>query len=164
VSARLLAAGLFTAALLLYLGVAIPSQRLAASAADEYKRARDERRDIRARLLKLERRDATRRRVASVIQSSPASAEETVRLVRRSVVQTLVETGIAGARLGVRPGRPPAGAAVRLSAEGGFADVMRLAERLARPDMGIVLQEVRLRAGSSGAAVDIQGLGFGIRP
>ena len=82
-----------------------PTQRQAAAAADEYRRARDEARDIRTRLARLERRDAAHTRAATALAA--ATPGDTVRAVRRSVVQTLQNAGVSGVRLSVLPaGRP----------------------------------------------------------
>src|SRR5439155_544823 len=70
----------------------------------------------------------------------------------------------AGVRLGVRPGRPPASAAVALSAEGSFADVMSLARELSRAGRGLVLGRVRLEARSSRVGLDLEASGLGSVP
>ena len=121
VIARWIAAGLLVAAVVLYAAVAVPTQRQAAAAADEYRRARDDARDVRSRLARLERRDAVHTRAAAAVAG--ATPGETVRVVRRSVVQTLQDAGVSGVRLSVTPGRPPFAARVRLSASGPFPEV-----------------------------------------
>ena len=82
--ARWIAAALLVSAVVLYAAVAVPTQRQAAAAADEYRRARDEARDIRTRLARLERRDAAHTRAATALAA--ATPGDTVRAVRRSVV------------------------------------------------------------------------------
>jgi hypothetical protein len=97
--ARWIAAALVTVGVVLYAAVAVPMRRQAQVAADDYRRARDEARDMRARLARLERRDAAHLRAASALAgATPAS---TVRTVRRSVVQTLQGARVSGVRLGV---------------------------------------------------------------
>jgi hypothetical protein len=157
--ARWIAAALVVAGVALYAAVAVPTQRQAAAAADEYRRARDEARDIRTRLARLERRDAAHTRAATALAA--ATPGGTVRAVRRSVVQTLQDAGVSGVRLGVLPGRPPYAARVRLSASGPYPEVMALTERLSRPETGVVLERVRLSPRAGIVAVEIDGVTLG---
>lgn len=157
--ARWIAAALLAAAVVLYAAVAIPTQRQAAAAADEYRRARDEARDVRSRLARLERRDAAHTRAATAVAG--ATPGETVRSVRRSVVQTLHSAAVSGVRLSVTPGRAPHAARVRLSASGPFPEVMALTGRIARPETGIVLERVRLSPRPGGVALDLEGVTLG---
>jgi hypothetical protein len=163
VIARWIAAALLVAAVVLYAAVALPTQRQAAAAADEYRRARDEARDVRSRLARLERRDAAHARAATAV--SGATPAETVRAVRRSVVQTLQSAAVGGVRLSVTPARPPHAARVRLSANGPFPEVMALTARIARPETGIVLGRVRLSPRPSGTLdLDLEGVTLGLAP
>jgi hypothetical protein len=140
-SARWWAAGLAAAALALYAAAALPLQRQAAAAADEYRRARDEARDTRARLARLERRELAHARAVAVGAGTPG---ETVRTVRRAVVRSLEGAPVSGVRLGVTPSRGPFAARMRLSAEGAFSDVVALTGAVSRPENGVVLDRVRL--------------------
>jgi hypothetical protein len=157
--ARWIAAALVVAGVVLYATVAVPTQRQAAAAADEYRRARDEARDIRTRLARLERRDAAHIRASTALAA--ATPGGTVRAVRRSVVQTLQNAGVSGVRLSVLPGRPPYAARVRLSASGPYAEVMALAGRLAHPETGVVLERVRLSPRGGAVALEIDGVTLG---
>src|SRR5216683_3254465 len=94
VIARGIAAALLAGAIVLYSAVALPMRRQAAAAADDYRRARDEARDMRARLARLERRDAAHLRAATALAG--ATPAGTVQKVRRSVVQTLLGDGAGG--------------------------------------------------------------------
>jgi hypothetical protein len=161
-TARWMAAVLFVAAAGLYVGVARPAERLAGAAGDEYRKARDERREIRTRLTQLERRDAARRRAARVLGTASPSGEESVRRVRRSVVQVLSAVKVGGIRLSVQPGRAPVGARVRLSAQGSYDEIVRLCAGLARPETGLVLNRVDLRPTSAGTSLEVDALGFGV--
>jgi hypothetical protein len=163
VNPRWIAAVLLLAAAGLYVGVARPAQKLAGQAADEYRRARDERREIRSRLTQLERRDAARRRAARVLEAPSASGEEAVRRVRRSVVHALAGVSVGGTRLSVQPGRAPVGARVHLSTEGPFEEILRLCASLARPEAGLILDRVSMHPTAGGAtALDVDALGFGV--
>lgn len=158
-TARWIAAGLVSLSVALYAAVAIPTQRQAADAAEEYRVARDEARDIRARLGRLERRDAAHvRAVSAVAGATPA---DTVRAVRRSVVQTLQGARVSGVRLGVVAGRAPYAARVHLSASGPFPEVMTLVGRVARPETGVVLEHVHLGPRGDGVTLDLEGVTLG---
>ncbi|HUG54025.1 MAG TPA: hypothetical protein VMR21_10495 [Vicinamibacteria bacterium] len=154
-NARWWAVALLGAGGVLYAMAAVPMQRQAGVAADEYRRVRDEARDIRSRLARLERRDAAHAR-ASTVLSGAATPGETVRVVRRSVVQSLQGAQVASVRLGVHPARPPFAARVRLTAEGPFDEVVALAGRLSRPETGVVLDRVRLTPRAGGVSLDLQ--------
>jgi hypothetical protein len=160
--ARWIAAALLVAGVVLYAAVAVPTQRQAAAAADEYRRARDEARDIRARLARLERREAAHTRAATAMAA--ATPGGTVRAVRRSVVQTLQDAGVSGVRLSVVPARSPYAARVRLSATGPYPEVMALAGRISRPETGVVLERVRLSPRGGVVGMEIDGVTLGPTP
>ena len=161
--ARWLAALLVVAGLGLYAAVGVPMQRQAAATGDEYKRARDEARDIRTRLARLERRDAAHLRATTALPAA-ATPADTVRAVRRVVVQTLQEAQVGGVRLGVSAARAPYAARVRLSAEGPFAQVVSLAGLLARPERGLVLEKVRFSPRGDRVSLDLEGVTLGASP
>ena len=155
--------GLLVVAVILYVGLARPAQREAGAVADEYRRARDERRDARARLQRLERRVPTLR--ATDAAAAPAAPGERVRVVRRTVVRTVEEARLSPVRLSVRPGRPPAEVAVQLGAEGAFDDVVRFGGLVARPETGIVLQKFRLAPRQGGVTtVELDAVALGGQP
>lgn len=160
---RIAAGVLGLLALLLYVAVARPLESRALAAGEEYRRARDQRRDARARVAELERRAAARARAAAILAAARNAPGGGVREVRRGVVDIVTRAGVSSVRLGVRPGRPPVSASVSLSAEGPFADVVRLTGELARPGSGLVLDRVRLvsRPPRIGLDVDASGLGAG---
>jgi hypothetical protein len=157
--ARWIAAVLVAVGIVLYAAVAVPMRRQAEAAADDYRRARDEARDMRARLARLERRDAAHLRVASALAG--ATPAGTVRTVRRSVVQTLQNARVSGVRLGVTAARAPYAARVHLSAVGSFPEVVALAGLVARPDTGVVLERVRLGPRGDGVTLDLDGVTLG---
>ncbi len=158
--ARWVAAALLAGGIALYAAVAVPMQRQAAAAAEEYRRARDDARDIRARLARLERRDAIHARASQAIAaaSTPGGA---VRAVRRSVVQTLQSTRVSGVRLSVVPARAPYTTRVHLSASGPFGDAVTLSGLIARPETGVVLERVHLSPRADGVALDLDGVTLG---
>jgi hypothetical protein len=161
---RVGAGALALLALGLYAGVARPLESRALTAGEEYRRARDERRDARARAAELERRAAARARAAAVLAAAGSVPGGGVREVRRGVVDIVTRSRVSSVRLGVRPGRPPASASVSLSAEGPFADVVRLTGELARPGSGLVLDRVRLVSRPPRVGVDVSASGLGVGP
>ena len=157
--ARWIAGVLVALGIVLYAAVAVPMRRQAQAAADDYRRARDEARDMRARLARLERRDAAHLRAASALAG--ATPAGTVRTVRRSVVQTLLSARVSGVRLGVTAARPPFAARVRLSAFGSFPEVVALAGLVARPETGVVLERVRFGPRGDGVTLELDGVTLG---
>jgi hypothetical protein len=159
VIARWIAGVLVALGIVLYAAVAVPMRRQAQAAADDYRRARDEARDMRARLARLERRDAAHLRAASALAG--ATPAGTVRTVRRSVVQTLLSARVSGVRLGVTAARPPFAARVHLTAVGSFPEVVALAGQVARPETGVVLERVRFGPRADGVTLDLEGVTLG---
>jgi hypothetical protein len=159
VIARWIAAALVAVAVVLYAAVAVPMRRQAQAAADDYRRARDEARDMRARLARLERRDAAHLRAASALAGTTPAG--TVRTVRRSVVQTLLSARVSGVRLGVTAARAPFAARVRLSASGSFPEVVSLAGLVARPETGVVLERIRFAPRGDGVTLELDGVTLG---
>ena len=157
--ARWIAAALVTVGVVLYAAVAVPMRRQAQVAADDYRRARDEARDMRARLARLERRDAAHLRAASALAG--ATPAGTVRTVRRSVVQTLQGARVSGVRLGVTAVRAPYAARVHLTASGSFSEVLSLAGLVARPETGVVLERIRFGPRGDGVSLDLDGVTLG---
>jgi len=151
-------------AAVLYVAGAVRLESQAALASDEYRQARDRRRDARSRLAELERREAARTRAVAVLAAARNAPGGGVRDVRRRIVDLVTRSRVSGVRLGVRPGRPPASAAVALSAEGSFAEVMRLTGELARAGSGLVLDRVRLGSRSSRVGLEVEASGLGSAP
>jgi hypothetical protein len=160
VSARWVAAALLATGVALYAAVAMPMQRQAADAAEEYRRARDEGRDIRTRLARLERREAAHARAVTALPGADTPGG-TVRAVRRSMVRTLQDARLSGVRLGVSAARAPFTARVRLTTEGPFSEVVALMDRVARPETGVVLEQVRLVPRSDRVALELEAVTLG---
>ncbi|PYQ20319.1 MAG: hypothetical protein DMF81_18990 [Acidobacteria bacterium] len=146
----------------LYLGAAMPLQTQAGAASEQYRQARDQLRDARRRLATLERRNATRARAQAALGAARSAHGGGLREVRRGVVELVTRAHVSAVRLGVRPGAPPASAAVGLSAEGSFADVIQLAGELARPGSGLVLDRVRVTSRPPRVALDVDAAGLGM--
>jgi len=148
----------------LYVAGALRLESQAAAASDAFRQARERRRDTRSRLAELERREAARARAVAILAAARNAPAGGVREVRRGIVDLITRSRVSGVRLGVRPGRPPASAAVALAAEGTFADVMSLTGELSRAGRGLVLERVRLDARSSRVGLDVEASGLGSVP
>lgn len=158
--ARLLALALLAAAAAVHVTVTLPAQRQAAIDQEEYRRIRDERRRAQSRLARFDRAEALRRQAAAVL-TAPA-AEDTVRLVRRSLIGSLEGIPVSNVRMSVRPG---AGreqvAAVTLAADGDFEDVVRLSGHVARVGSGLVLRSVSFARRPSLVGLTVEAVGPG---
>jgi len=159
VNARVAAGVLLALAAVTYFGVAVPLRTRAEAGRAEFRQAREQRRQSRVRLVSLERRRAARERAAAFLASARSATGDTSSMVRRAVVRSLEAARVSDVTLSVRPGRPPAGAAVSLSAQGSFADVMRLLATLARPETGLVFENVQLLPRPGGLIVQVQASG-----
>lgn len=151
---------LLAATAAVYWGVAVPLQRKAAAAAEDYRRARDERRAARSRLGEIQRRESALRRAAPPAAVATALARDPVGETRRGIVSSLEGAGLSGVRLAVAPGAPPAAAQVRLSADGPFATVVRVAGELVRPGSGVILERLRLSGQDGRVSLRLEGAGL----
>jgi hypothetical protein len=151
---------LLAATAAVHVGLTVPLQRKAAAAADAYGRARDERRAAHTRLGEIQRRESALRRAAPLGSEATALSRDPVGQTRQGIVAALAGTGLSGIRLGVGPGSPPAAAEVRLSAEGSFAEVVRLTGELVRPGTGMVLARFHLAGRDSRVALRLEGVGL----
>lgn len=133
-------------------------------AADEQRRLRDERRDLAARLLPLERAEAARARALRALEVAPLPAGNEVQVLRRTVLQTLAAERLADVRVAVRPGRGEWAASVSLGCGGSLDAVVRAADELVRPGSGLVLSQVRLNATATGIALELDAGGIRQRP
>ena len=155
---RVLALALLAAAAALHLLVTVPLQRQAGAHGDEYRRLRDERRLVHGRLARWQRAETLRRQAASVFTAT--GSEDVVRLVRRSLVDSLEGSPASGVRISVRPGgRGEVAAAVSVSAEGEFDEVVRLASHLVRAGSGLVLQTVLFSPRSPTVGMTVEAFG-----
>ena len=156
--ASLLAGLLLLVASLFHLGFATPTRARATAAQEEYSRTRAERQRLRARRYGLQRRQAALEKLVPALSASPAHTGDPVNELRRLVVAALKKRAVSDVHLSVGAGRAPVGATVRLSASGGFAEIMLLCSEIARPGSGIVLERLRLSGSGSTVALDLQGL------
>jgi hypothetical protein len=162
-SARRLGLGLLLAGLLVYVGVARPAWRAAADTGDEYRKAREQRREALQRLSKAERVRGARARAAGAVAAGSSPGAGLLEL-RRSVLSSLEGHAVSNVRLRVTAGRAPVVARVSLSGEGGFAEVVGLAGGLVRPGSGLVLDQVRIRPAPVGATLEMEALSLEGQP
>ena len=144
----------------IYAGLALPARRAAAEAGDEYRRARERRREAFGRLARIERLEAARQRAAASVTASPAATQAGSAPValRRSVLASLEGSGASNVRLAVHAGRRPVAATFQLSARGPFLEAVRLAGHVARPGTGIVLQSVRFTPNAADVSFELNGV------
>jgi hypothetical protein len=161
---RAAAALLLAVTAIVYAALTVPFESNAAATADAYRRARDERRAAYVRLAQAQRRESALRHASPVRSDGAMAPADPVGATRRGIVASLEGTGLSGVRLAVRPGTPPAAAEVRLSVEGPFRDVVRLAGELVRPGTGVVLERFRLTGREARVAMTLQGAGLEAAP
>lgn len=89
---------------------------------------------------------------------SPASLSESVRRVRRQALALIEGRPLAGVKLEVRAGRPPARCELHLSAEGEFGVLAQLAGELATAP-GLVLASVQLTPRGETSHLDLEARG-----
>jgi hypothetical protein len=143
VSLRVPALALLVAAIVLYAAVARPLRQQAWAAGDEYRRLRDERRVQQARVALLQRRESRQQSLAAA--AANWSRQDVLRAARLAVVRSLDDGSLKDVRLGVdRTMTAQVLAAVKLSAEGDFDDVVRASGHLVRPGSGLVLAHVQM--------------------
>ena len=100
-------------------------------------RARAERPGLRARLAERELQAAAEDKASAAVAAATSGPGDPVVRLRRSVVGSLEGATVSGARLAVSAGRSPVGARVQFSAEGRYAEILRLAGHLVRPGTGL---------------------------
>lgn len=134
---RVVAALLLLAALGLHLGVASPARRQRDAARAEFARLRKERERVRVEVARLHRQAASAR--------APRGDAEAARALRRSLLEAVDSLPLRAVRISAEAGRPGVVAARgSVTAEGGQADLLRAAGKLAEPSSGVVLASVRL--------------------
>lgn len=153
-----LAAVLFVGAVLVYFGFTRPARSEETGARAELERLRAEERGLQAVIASRERAAAASAR-ASRMDVQPGTGADAVARLRRSLLDSLRGQPVTKVRLAVTPGRPPLAAEARLTAEGSFAEVVRLSGRLVRPGAGLVLRHVRFTpARDGGLTLDVDGV------
>ena len=161
-TARPVALLLVVAAVAAYAGLALPARRAAADLGDEYRRARERRRESSQRLSRTEHQLAARGRTTGKSAGQP-SGEPLVSL-RRAVLEAVKGSGVSNVRLSLSPGRAPVAASVHLSGEGRFEDVVRFTATVAPPGGTIVLDRVRLAPGPDMISLELDALSLEANP
>lgn len=160
---RLLGVVPWLLAAVVYGGLVLPLKRQVSGSLLQMRKLDEEQNEVSLRLASLERREALSRRAAAVF-SPAAGSEGTLRAVRRSVVSSLSGAGVSGVRLSMRAGATPVVASVRITAEGGFAEIVRLSGHLVRPGSGLVLERARFSPRSPRVGLDVEAVGLRARP
>lgn len=134
---RVVAAFLLLAALGLHLGIASPARRQRDAARGEFARLREERERVRVQVARLQRPAGSAR--------APRSDAEAARALRRSLLGAVEGLPLRAVRISAEAGRRGVVAARgNVTAEGGQADLLRAAGKLAEASSGVVLATVRL--------------------
>jgi hypothetical protein len=142
VSRGLLAASPLALALLLYAALALPLRARTERTRDAFTQARRDRQQAQSQLLPLERRERIRRQAEAAFAEAAAREGGAAAAIRRSVLATLGESAASAVRLAVRAGA--SGPTLRVSASAPYAEGLRVAGALARPQTGLVLQHVSI--------------------
>jgi len=157
VSPRLAAVALCLLAALVYVGIGRPARLALPGARQELARVGNERERLRARFVEIERHESARARMATVFATASGDRADVANELRQSLVAVLDGSSATDVRLSVAKAEPPVAAQARISASGSFAELVRLAGRLARPG-GLVLEEIRLGATLSGVSLKLDGI------
>lgn len=153
---------LLTAAVAAYAGLALPARRAAADLGDDYRRARERRRDATQRLSRIERRPTARGSALRAPDGQPSS--EPLVSLRRAVLESVQGSGVSNVRLSLSPGRAPVAASIHLSGEGRFEDVVKFAAAVAPPGGNIVLDRVRFAPGPDTIFLELDALSLEANP
>lgn len=162
--ARLLAAGLLLAAAAVWAFGGRPLRQETLRLGDEYRRLRDERRQLESRTGGLLRAGTARRRALSALASGPGGDLQNA---RRAAIQCLANAELGEVRIGVKPAKlgSAAGAAqVRIQGSGSFIEVVKLAGQLTQPPTGFLLEQVSFTPRGERVEVAIEAWGLGGNP
>ena len=144
------------AALGLHFGLAAPARRQRDEAREEFARLREERERLRVQSARRQRRAASAR--------TPSGDAEAVRALRLSFLGAVEGLPLRAVRISAGAGRQGVGATRgRLAAEGGQADLLRAAGKLAQSSSGVLLENVRLaQAPGDDLRLEIEAFSFGV--
>jgi hypothetical protein len=159
-----LATLVLAAAGLLQVALVMPTRRQVIASEDEYRRLRDQARKAEQELTEARARVAPRSRASALLARATAPADEALAELRAELLETIESFPVHGVRLEVGPQPPPLVGRFRLGATGTFRSVVALAGDLARPESGMVLEQVTFRAAPDGVTLEVQGLRVGARP
>jgi hypothetical protein len=151
VTARQGALALLAMAALLYFGLARTQQGAAAAAADDYRRARNERLQTQKDLARAAAQAARRQRAHDII-AAHGTGKPTLSGVRRFVLDSLERYPVSAVQLELRSGQGPNPARVHVTAEGRLADLVAVSGHLTRVGSGLVLGRTQLTRGTGGDA------------
>jgi hypothetical protein len=151
VTRRLVGLALLAAAVLVHAGVTLPARRARDEARAAYAAKREERERLRAELGRLERRSSARGSAAS--EDAAAAA----RALRQRLLAATAGIALADVQIATRPERQGGVAARgRLAGLGRQADVLRVADRLANPGSGVVLERLDLAQRPGGVQLEAE--------
>ena len=152
---RWAAASLLLAALGLYVGLAAPARRQRDEARAEFARLREEREGLRAQAARLQRQAASMR--------APMGDAQAARALRLSFLEAVAGLPLRAVRISAEAGRHGAVAARGLvAAEGGQADLLRAAGKLAEASSSAFLETVRI-AHAPGDSLRLEIVAFSLR-
>jgi hypothetical protein len=161
---RLVATLLFAAGPLLYLGLALPLSTQTAVAQSTWARLRGEREALRAKLR------TARAQAAGLPQSragrgSPGTGPvDTEHSLRGALAEVGSSAKVHDLRFQIHPGRRGAFLEFQLEARGLLPDLLRLADGLAQPTRGLLLDQVVLVRAEDATLLQAKGAGHGERP
>jgi hypothetical protein len=159
VSPRWPAAVLALAALGVHVGLTVRYRAQGAAAADDFRRLRDERRQVASRVAQKTRLEDAQRRAGRLPDAEGGLTP--ARAARLQVVRSLEGSGITRVRLGVSPGtRAPQAVSVRLTGEGSFEDVLRFSGAVVRPGSGLLLRQVALDTQDERVGLSLEAVGL----
>ena len=161
---RLFAVLLLAGAGLVQVGVAIPARRQVVASQGEFRRLRDQARSAREELAEAQARLAPRSRAIAILSRASGPAGEALAELRAELLESVESFPVRDVRLEVSPQPPPLAGRFRLGASGPYRSVVALAGDLARPESGMVVEQVALRPGRGGVTLDVQGLRVGAVP
>lgn len=152
---RLVGLGLVLTAASLYVGITLPARRARDEARAAFASQREERERLRIGVKHLERRASEPR------ASAPEGDAAAARALRLSLLAATRGLGLDDVQIESRPERRGSTAARgRLVGTGGQADVLRVAERLAAPDSGVVLERLQLLLRPEGIRMEAEAISF----
>lgn len=142
---------LVAAALVVFIVVVPRARREREAAREQHSEAREERERLRVRLADLGRRTTGEE------GATAADGLTAARALRLAFLRATDGLGVTGVEVSVSPvARGSTAASGRFAAEGSFADVLRLARRLARPSSGLLLDRVSLGEARSDVRLEVQ--------
>ncbi len=162
--ARLLAASLLLAAGAVWMAWGRPLRQETLSLADEYRRLRDERRQLETGTARERRSGVARQQaLASLISSRGAVLPN----ARRAALKCLAETALGEVRLGVKAGKlgsSTEAAQVHIQGTGSFSEVIKLTDQLTESPNLFILEQVSFTPRGERIEVAIEAWGVGGNP